>query len=100
MEAIVLAVSHLEDHSSCFAVLTLLSAVAIKMDINEILVEDNILDEENVIKDIQDFSVLQKSNKTLSAINHCNFFLKRYCEKEEIAYRRLDDIGYEGIDIL
>lgn len=81
MEAIVLAVSHLEDHSGCFAVLTLLSAVAIKMDVDEILVEDDILEEENVIKDIRDFSALEKSDKTLSAIDHCDFFLETHCEK-------------------
>lgn len=68
------------------------------MDFDEILVEDDIREEENTIRDIRDFSALEKSSKTLSALNHCNFFLKSYCSKEGIPYCQLQDIEYDGID--
>ncbi|CAB9530201.1 hypothetical protein SEMRO_2786_G337030.1 [Seminavis robusta] len=69
-----------------------------EMDLDEVLVEDDIREEENAIKDIRDFSALEKSNKTLSALNYCNHFLKSYCKKEGIRYHRLEDIEFGGID--
>ncbi len=68
------------------------------MDIDQILVDDDIREEEDAIRDIRDFSALDKSSKTLSALNHCNCFLKTCCRKEGIRYCQLQDIQYEGID--
>lgn len=69
-----------------------------KLDFDEVLVEDDIREEENGIRDIRDFSALEKSNKTLSAVNHCDHFLKSCCAKEKLKYQRLGDIPYDGID--
>ncbi|KAL7574145.1 hypothetical protein ACA910_014826 [Epithemia clementina (nom. ined.)] len=60
------------------------------MDFDEGLVEDDIQEEENGIKDIWDFSAFEETNKTLSTVNHC--------AKEKIKYQRLEDIHYDGID--
>ena len=69
------------------------------MDFDEVLVEDDIQEEENAIKDIRDFSGIEKSAKTQSSLNHCNFFLKSYCAKEKIKRQwRLEDIPFGGID--
>ena len=68
------------------------------MDLDDILVEEEIREEEEAIKDIRDFAAVEKSSKTLSALNHCDYFLKGYCTKEKMPYYCLRDIGYEGID--
>jgi len=68
------------------------------VDIDQILVEDDIREEEDAARDIQDFSALDKSSKTQSALNHCNNFLKTYCRKEGLSCCQLQDAECDGID--
>ena len=69
-----------------------------ELHLEDILVEDTIREEEDVIKDIRDVSALEKSKKTLSALNHCNHFLDGYCKKEGFKFHRIEEIPYDGID--
>ena len=68
------------------------------MDFDDIVVKDDVREEEEAARDIRDFSALEKGNKTLSALNRCNYFLKGYCVKEGMKFCRLEDIEYDGID--
>jgi len=68
------------------------------MDFDDALVEDDIREEENAIRDIRDFSGFEKTSKTASALNHCDYFLKGCCAKEKLKFHRLVEMPCHAMD--